>query len=59
VTEELTASWFGWPVRTFEAAVRPGALRPSFRTDADGFVETTIPLSDARFRQPSAGSVAS
>ena len=20
------ASWFGWPVRTFEAAVRPGAL---------------------------------
>jgi len=25
-TEELTASWFGWPVRTFEAAVRPGAL---------------------------------
>jgi SAM-dependent methyltransferase len=26
VTEELTASWFGWPVRTVEAAVRPGAL---------------------------------
>ena len=26
VTEELTASWFGWPVRTIEAAVRPGAL---------------------------------
>jgi ubiquinone/menaquinone biosynthesis C-methylase UbiE len=26
VTEELTASWFGWPVRTLEAAVRPGAL---------------------------------
>ena len=26
VTEELTASWFGWPVRTFEAAVRPGVL---------------------------------
>jgi ubiquinone/menaquinone biosynthesis C-methylase UbiE len=26
VTEELTASWFGWPVRTFEAAVRPGTL---------------------------------
>ncbi len=26
VTDELTASWFGWPVRTFEAAVRPGAL---------------------------------
>jgi ubiquinone/menaquinone biosynthesis C-methylase UbiE len=26
VTEELTASWFGWPVRTFECAVRPGAL---------------------------------
>ncbi|MEZ5116160.1 MAG: methyltransferase domain-containing protein [Candidatus Nanopelagicales bacterium] len=26
VTEELTASWFGWPVRTFECAVRPEAL---------------------------------
>ena len=26
VTEELTASWFGWPVRTFESAVKPGAL---------------------------------
>jgi ubiquinone/menaquinone biosynthesis C-methylase UbiE len=26
VTEELTAAWFGWPVRTFEAAVRPGRL---------------------------------
>lgn len=26
VTDELTASWFGWPVRTVEAAVKPGAL---------------------------------
>jgi ubiquinone/menaquinone biosynthesis C-methylase UbiE len=26
VTEELTAAWFGWPVRTLEAAVRPGSL---------------------------------
>ena len=26
VTEEHTASGFGWPVRTFEAAVKPGAL---------------------------------
>lgn len=26
VTEELTASWFGWPIRTIEAAVKPGAL---------------------------------
>lgn len=26
VTEELTASWLGWPVRTFEAAVKPGVL---------------------------------
>ena len=26
VTEELTASWLGWPVRTLEAAVRPGSL---------------------------------
>ena len=26
VTDELTASWFGWPVRTFEVAVNPEAL---------------------------------
>lgn len=26
VTEELTASWFGWPVRTVESVVKPGAL---------------------------------
>lgn len=26
VTEELTAAWFGWPVRTFECAVQPGRL---------------------------------
>ncbi|MCB0916698.1 MAG: class I SAM-dependent methyltransferase [Actinobacteria bacterium] len=26
VCEEFTASWFGWPVRTFEVAVKPGAL---------------------------------
>ena len=25
-TEELTAAFLGWPVRTFEAAVRPGVL---------------------------------
>lgn len=25
-TEELTAAWFGWPVRTFECAVRPDRL---------------------------------
>lgn len=25
-TEELTAAWFGWPVRTFEAAVAEGKL---------------------------------
>jgi ubiquinone/menaquinone biosynthesis C-methylase UbiE len=25
-TSEFTASWFGWPVRTFESAVKPGAL---------------------------------
>lgn len=25
-TDELTAAWFGWPVRTFEAAVNPQAL---------------------------------
>jgi len=25
-TDEFTASWFGWPVRTVEAAVRPGSL---------------------------------
>ncbi|WP_166355173.1 class I SAM-dependent methyltransferase [Phytoactinopolyspora limicola] len=26
VTEELTAAWFGWPVRTFEHAVNPDRL---------------------------------
>ncbi|MGI8814668.1 MAG: class I SAM-dependent methyltransferase [Pseudonocardia sp.] len=26
VTEELSAAFFGWPVRTFEAAVHPGRL---------------------------------
>jgi ubiquinone/menaquinone biosynthesis C-methylase UbiE len=26
ITEELTAAWFGWPVRTFEAAVNPERL---------------------------------
>lgn len=26
VCEEFTASWFGWPVRTFEVAVKPEAL---------------------------------
>jgi len=26
MTEELTAAWFGWPVRTFEAAVNPDRL---------------------------------
>jgi ubiquinone/menaquinone biosynthesis C-methylase UbiE len=26
VTEELTAAWFGWPVRTFEAALDPERL---------------------------------
>jgi ubiquinone/menaquinone biosynthesis C-methylase UbiE len=26
VTEELTAAWFGWPVRTFEHAVAPDRL---------------------------------
>jgi len=25
-TEEFTASWFGWPIRTIEAAVKPGSL---------------------------------
>jgi len=34
VTEELTASWFGWPVRTFEAAVKPGALGFTWATFA-------------------------
>ncbi len=33
-TEELTAAWFGWPVRTFEAAVRPGVLGWSWATFA-------------------------
>lgn len=29
-TEELTASWFGWPTRTFEAAVRTDKLPPRY-----------------------------
>jgi ubiquinone/menaquinone biosynthesis C-methylase UbiE len=35
-TEELTAALFGWPVRTFEAAVRPGALGWSWAMFAYG-----------------------
>ena len=34
VTEELTAAWWGWPVRTFEAAVRPDRLGRRWRTFA-------------------------
>ncbi len=33
-TEELTASWLGWPVRTFECAVPPGRLGWSWATFA-------------------------
>ncbi len=33
-TEELTAAWFGWPVRTFEAAVPPGKLGWNWATFA-------------------------
>jgi SAM-dependent methyltransferase len=33
-TEELTAAWFGWPVRTFESAVPPGKLGWSWATFA-------------------------
>jgi SAM-dependent methyltransferase len=29
-TEELTASWFGWPARTFEYAVRTDRLPPGY-----------------------------
>jgi SAM-dependent methyltransferase len=35
-TEELTAALFGWPVRTFEAAVRPGVLGWSWAMFAYG-----------------------
>ena len=35
-TEELTAALFGWPVRTFEAAVRPGTLGWGWATFAYG-----------------------
>jgi ubiquinone/menaquinone biosynthesis C-methylase UbiE len=31
VTEELTAAWWGWPVRTFEAAVPAERLGPRWR----------------------------
>lgn len=34
VTEELTAAWFGWPVRTFEAAVNPERLGPRWALGA-------------------------
>ncbi|MGH3497279.1 MAG: class I SAM-dependent methyltransferase [Nocardioidaceae bacterium] len=34
VTEELTASWFGWPVRTFECAVPADKLGMRWRTFA-------------------------
>lgn len=30
-TEELTASWWGWPIRTFEVAVPPERLGPRWR----------------------------
>lgn len=33
-TEELTAAWLGWPVRTVEAAVRPGSLGMQWATFA-------------------------
>lgn len=33
-TEELTASWWGWPVRTFEAAVPPERLGRRWRVFA-------------------------
>jgi ubiquinone/menaquinone biosynthesis C-methylase UbiE len=35
-TEELTAAFLGWPVRTFEAAVKPGALGWSWAMFAYG-----------------------
>jgi len=35
-TEELTAALFGWPVRTFEAAVKPGVLGWSWAMFAYG-----------------------
>ncbi len=35
-TEELTAALLGWPVRTFEAAVKPGALGSSWAMFAYG-----------------------
>jgi len=34
VTAELTAAWFGWPVRTFESAVPPQRLGRRWRTFA-------------------------
>ncbi len=35
-TEELTAAFVGWPIRTFEAAVKPGALGWSWAMFAYG-----------------------
>jgi GNAT superfamily N-acetyltransferase len=39
-------------------SLRAGALHPSFRTDADGFVETTVPLRGGRLGS-ARGTVAS
>lgn len=53
VTEELTAAWWGWPVRTFEAAVPEQRLGPRWRQFAyrswlglsrvDRFVRPVVP----------------
>ena len=42
-TEELTASWLGWPVRTLEAALRPERIPVAFRWFAyKGWVRLSI-----------------
>jgi len=52
-TAELTAAWFGWPVRTFECAVPKGKLGPRWANFAmkswqrlsalDGVLERVVP----------------
>jgi SAM-dependent methyltransferase len=50
VTSELTAAWFGWPVRTFEAAVPPGRLGLRWATFAYRSWQRLGALDDALAR---------
>ena len=49
-TQELTAAWFGWPVRTFEAAVQPSALGWRWATFAYRTWQTLNTIDRSLFR---------